>query len=63
MQVGNNEEDEAQVTGTIIGVISKKSGKKKGKYYEIEYDDSKLDVEVPNEKVHQGEIKDMLVPS
>ena len=63
MQVGDNEDDEAQVTGTIIGVSSKKSGKKKGKYYEVEYDDGKLDVDVPNEKVHQGEIKDMLVSS
>ena len=63
MQVGDNEEDEAQVTGTIIGVSSKKSGKKKGRYYKISYNDSDLDVDVPNEKVHQGEIKDMLVPS
>jgi hypothetical protein len=63
MQVGDNIEDEAQVTGTIIGVTKKKSGKKKGKYYEVEYDHSKLDVGVPNEKVHQGELKDMLVPS
>ena len=61
MQVGDDEEDEAQVTGTIIGVSSKKSGKKKGRYFEVEYDDSKLDVEIPNEKVHSSEIKDMLI--
>jgi hypothetical protein len=63
MQVGDDEEDEAQVTGTITGVTKKKSGKKKGKYYEVEYDDGKLDVQLPNEKVHQGEIEDMLVSS
>ena len=55
------DDGEVQVKGTVIGVSSKKSGKKKGKYFEIQYDDTKLSVEIPNEKVHVSDIKSMLI--
>jgi hypothetical protein len=56
-----DDDGEVQVKGTIISKSQKKSGKKKGTHYEIEYDDSKLSVEIPNEKVHSSDIKGMLV--
>jgi hypothetical protein len=55
------DQDEIQINGRIVGTSQKKTGKKKGKYFEIEYDDSTLDVEIPNEKVHSSDIKDMLI--
>ena len=58
-----DDDEEVQVKGKIISKSQKKSGKKKGTYYEIEYDDSKLSVEIPNEKVHVSDIKSMLIKS
>ena len=58
-----DDDEEVQVKGKIISKSQKKSGKKKGTYYEIEYDDSKLSVEIPNEKVHSSDIKSMLIKS
>ena len=56
-----DDDKEVQVKGTIISKSQKKTGKKKGVYYEVEYDDSKLSKEILNEKVHSSEIKDMLI--
>ena len=48
---------EAQVRGTIVGASQKKTGKKKGRYYEVTYD-AKHNLD--NEKVHVSEIRAML---
>ena len=55
------DDEEVQVKGKIISKSKKKTGKKKGVYYLVEYDDSKLNVEIPDEKIHVSDIKDMLV--
>jgi hypothetical protein len=55
-----DDDEEVQVKGTIISKSQKKSGKKKGAYYEIKYDDSKLSVEIPNEKIHVSDVKGIL---
>jgi RNase P/RNase MRP subunit p29 len=55
------DDEEVQVKGRIVSKSKKTSGKKKGVYYLVEYDDSKLDVEIPDEKIHVSDIKDMLV--
>ena len=56
-----DDDQEIQVKGTIISKSQKTSGKKKGAYYEVEYDDSKLSVEIPNEKIHVSDIKSMIM--
>lgn len=58
-----DDDEEVQVKGKVISKSQKKSGKNKGTYYEIEYDDSKLSVEIPNEKVLSSDIQDMLIKS
>jgi hypothetical protein len=55
-----DDDQEIQVKGKIVSKSKKKSGKKKGAYYEVDYDDSKLPVEIPNEKIHVSDIKGML---
>ena len=55
------DDEEVQVKGKIISKSKKKTGKKKGVYYLVEYDDSKLGVQIPDEKIHVSDIKDMLV--
>ena len=55
------DDGEVQVKGRIVSKSQKQTGKKKGTYYELEYDDSKLDVEISNGKVHSPDIKGMLV--
>ena len=56
-----DDDQEIQVKGKIVSKSQKTPGKKKGAYYEVEYDDSKLSVEIPNEKGHSPDIKDMLI--
>ena len=54
-----DDDEEVQVKGKIISKSQKKSGKKKGAYYEILWNHSKY--EIQNEKVHSSDIKSMLV--
>jgi hypothetical protein len=53
------DDEEIQVKGKIISKSQKKTGKKKGAYYEILWNHSKY--EIQNEKVHSSDIKSMLV--
>ena len=52
-----------EVTGTVVRVFKKKSGKGKGqRRYEIKYDDEDLNIELPNiTETRQGVMK-MLIP-
>ena len=63
VQLSDDPNDEVEVTGTVIRVFKKKSGKGKGqRRYEIKYDDEDLDVELPNiTETRQGVMK-MLIP-
>ena len=53
-----DDDEEVQVKGKIISKSQKKTGKKKGAYYEILWNHSKY--EIQNEKVHVSDIKSML---
>ena len=63
MQFSEDAEDEAEVDGVIILAYRKKSGKGKGRvHYEVEWDDSDFDVDIPNERnISVPEAKKMLV--
>jgi hypothetical protein len=53
-----DDDEEVQVKGKIISKSQKKTGKKKGTYYEILWNHSQY--EIQNEKVHVSGIKSML---
>ena len=63
VQLSDDPEDEEEVTGTVIRVFKKKSGKGKGqRRYEIEYDDDDLDVKLPNITETAAGVRKMLIP-
>ena len=49
---------EAQVTGTIMDVKTKKAGKKKGRYYDVAYEERHG---LPNQWIYVSEVKQKLV--
>ena len=63
MQFSEDAEDAAEVDGVIILAYRKKSGKGKNRiHYVVDWNDSQLDVEIPNERnISVPEAKKMLV--
>lgn len=62
VQLSDDPEDEVEVTGTVVRVFKKKSGKSKGqRMYVIEYDDEDLNVELPNITETAAGVRKMLI--